>query len=1626
MALQKNRFILSLLLVISILSAISQNRSYRFDRLGSNEGISYSQVNCVFQDQKGFMWFGTSLGLNRYDGYNITKYFHSTKDSTTLSSNSIGFICDDEDDNLLVASSQGLDILNIGTNKFTRAKLIREKNVKGRVQLSNYYINQQGIRFFGTNKGLYYFNHSKKQVEPYLINGKTICDSTFSINGVVCDKFGYIWISYRVIDGNHSPYLRKVDPKDGSAKTYALDEKQLKGIYYDYLGNIWMPADKGLIEFNPITEKSKYYAVPDDKFYSNNSFFGTRSGEIWQGFWSFGATKFDVVNKKFEIHVNDPLNPESISDNVINEIYEDYNGVLWFATNEGVSKLSFDKQHFAIIPFSKTIQHITTQKVLFSTKSKYYPNRYYIGTNGEGLILFDEKEKRSESFSPTGKIKTLERFINNVYEQNEKVLWVAGNFNFYKIEVNEKGFVKSKSFFEDYKLYFTFIYPDANDPTILWLGTLNSLIEFNTKTETYLAHHLPKDDFYIYQITEISKSKILLLHGKSIIVFDKLTKKIEKYTYPDDSYLLSLMKDKNGERVYIGSHSNGLLSFNLLTRKLTKLPKAFESEIPDISNIVEHDEYIWFATNKGLVRFSPKDNLVLLYSTSDGLPNNIVNSLSVTPDNKLLLSTNSGVCLLDPINTKKNMDPPKLTFTTLRITNKHDSLINIINEASRNLTLEHNENFLNIKFAALDFHNSTKNVYKFRMNGIDTIWKTISNRNVLYFDDLKPGKYSLEIYGSNSGDIWTENPITLNITILPPFYKTAWFFITALGVLVIMSFFIMYFIRRSRLESYKQNNDLKYEINSLRSIWIFGGVSYPFVGFLFQWLYENVNFQPYFLAAYFFIVMTIWAASFKISFIQDKAKFITKLFFYVLIGHILYVTHLHNLNFINVASLFMALTATTLVFNNYKDLFWFVLFITSAACYTAYSLETPQTDSSLYIIGVITISFVSFMTINITANLKNRMDFSDRILNKTDSIVIAADRKGNIVYTNDGATRALGYSMAEILGDGWWKIRGESKESNEEVKQRVMEDKIVQDNYTSLIKSKDGENKWIQWVDTKIDEEIVVGIGQDVTEQVEIRAQYQLLVENANDIIYKADNTGHIVYVNEVTEKVLGYTKDEIIGKHYSSFIEKSQRVQAMRFYIDMYQNKTKDSYYVFPAIGKNNKPKWLGQSVKLLFDEEENIIGFQSIARDITEQIEAEKKIKAYSSRLETINLINESFINSVSVEQLYINVLAALKRTFKDCQQISITNYIDDTAEFNYLRNGKLDKINYSFKTLRNYHPFQSLRPVIVQDLEKDIFDPIEERLSHDGIRSYISYPIFFEKKLYASLNADFGYANAISVDVFDLIEQICESLALVLNQLKLQSELAEKNKDITDSINYANRIQKALYPDSEYLKQLVKANSIIFKPRDIVSGDFYWMEKSGDNLLFAVGDCTGHGVPGAMLSMLAQSLLNQAVNEKRILEPSLILKYLCVSFTHALKRANVNLKDGFDISIVNINLATRNLSFSGAMQSIFILQNDEIIRIKGNKTTIDIKDDLNVRFDEYDFTLEEGDIVCLYSDGMIDQFGGERNKKLNTKGLQQWALESVAHPNKQAFFDKKLNDWMKNSEQIDDITLITLMPF
>ena len=269
-----------------------------------------------------------------------------------------------------------------------------------------------------------------------------------------------------------------------------------------------------------------------------------------------------------------------------------------------------------------------------------------------------------------------------------------------------------------------------------------------------------------------------------------------------------------------------------------------------------------------------------------------------------------------------------------------------------------------------------------------------------------------------------------------------------------------------------------------------------------------------------------------------------------------------------------------------------------------------------------------------------------------------------------------------------------------------------------------------------------------------------------------------------------------------------------------------------------------------------------------------------------------------------MYQNVLSAIKRIFKHCNHASIANYSAETAEFYFLRTDKIERTSYLYKGLRSYESLNNLQPFIVQDLAKERIGTSDEEIYEQGVRSYIVFPISFEKKLYASLNVSFDVADSINSEVFDLVEEISESLTLVLNQLKLQDELSEKNKDITDSITYANRIQRALYPDSTYLDKLVKTKSIIFRPRDIVSGDFYWMEKIDNSLLFAVGDCTGHGVPGAMLSMLAQSLLNQTVNEKRITEPALILKYLCMSFSHVLKRANVNIKDGFDISIVNIN--------------------------------------------------------------------------------------------------------------------------
>jgi len=252
----------------------------------------------------------------------------------------------------------------------------------------------------------------------------------------------------------------------------------------------------------------------------------------------------------------------------------------------------------------------------------------------------------------------------------------------------------------------------------------------------------------------------------------------------------------------------------------------------------------------------------------------------------------------------------------------------------------------------------------------------------------------------------------------------------------------------------------------------------------------------------------------------------------------------------------------------------------------------------------------------------------------------------------------------------------------------------------------------------------------------------------------------------------------------------------------------------------------------------------------------------------------------------------------------------------------------------------------------------------------------------------------------------------------------EIEEKNKAITDSIVYARRIQEAMLPEPSRLDELTSGWFVFSQAKDIVSGDFYWFEKCHDHLIVAVADCTGHGVPGALMSVVGIGLLNRIVNEKHVTKPAEILQHL----NHGIRRffRNNDTKDGMDIALCSINLLTHEVEFSGANRPLWIMHQGGLEEIRPTKLPIGgFRDSDGLKYETHILQTEPGDMLYLFTDGLPDQFGGENNKKMLKKRFRNFiaSLRFRHMIEQKVIIDGFVNDWKGEHEQVDDILIVGL---
>ncbi len=261
--------------------------------------------------------------------------------------------------------------------------------------------------------------------------------------------------------------------------------------------------------------------------------------------------------------------------------------------------------------------------------------------------------------------------------------------------------------------------------------------------------------------------------------------------------------------------------------------------------------------------------------------------------------------------------------------------------------------------------------------------------------------------------------------------------------------------------------------------------------------------------------------------------------------------------------------------------------------------------------------------------------------------------------------------------------------------------------------------------------------------------------------------------------------------------------------------------------------------------------------------------------------------------------------------------------------------------------------------------------------------------------------------------------------LSQIQEQKAIIEiKNQEVTDSIKYAKRIQTAILPPKSSFEDAFKSAFVLYKPKDIVAGDFYWLQDKGDMVLFAAADCTGHGVPGAMVSVVCSNALNKVVNEMGIYDPGKLLDEVRNIVVERFEGSQNEIRDGMDISLAVYHKTRKSLEWAGAYNPLWIIKtdNNSLHEIKGDKQPIG-KCDHMTPFQTHQLQLTEGDKLYLFTDGFADQFGGAKGKKIRSKVMKQ-LVEKYSHLNMTEQMSR-LNDffinWMGDLEQLDDVCVI-----
>lgn len=795
----------------------------RFKRITNEEGLQSISINAIAQDKNGFIWLGSTGGISKYDGYKLINYTN-VSDTSGISSSNVSCLLADKNDKLWIGFYKGgMNCLDLRTNEFTyykydslNANSILSETVKSIVELNDDEL------ALATSKGLDIFNRKTNSFKHYR-HSENDPKSLMSdnIKSIVKDKDGSLWIAHygkgishlNLITGEKTEYTVGNDNKH-------LSYAGIKDLMLDRDGLLWISLWNAGI--NILDTKTGSILHPGDTaaLIRNASKIGLvfdiyedKSGKIWFATAESGIIRFDKKTGENLIFKNDPDDPESLGDNTVMSLLEDRTGVLWAGTwRNGVNYFDTRSLLFGYFKHESnnegSLNNNIVSKIFYESEEKIL-----LGT-ASSITEFNPKTKKFKTFPVDKRGESLgeNSIINDIALDRTGLYWIATNggglYRFDPIQNKYKRYFPtndSNSIGGDTPL--KIVVDDNND---LWLSlSFYGLYHFDRKKDKfYKVNHLTAEERKSGQakITQLLKDEegniLIATEAQGLLRLNVNTRSIQKIYSPIDpktklGLVISAMAfDKNG--MLLLATSDGLIRLNRKTGQTENFTLKNPLLKILIIGIIEDDENnLWLSGTDELLRFDPVKNTVTEFHPADGLQGRefFPHSYCKMKDGHLLFGGIKGFNYFLPAELANQKEPPALHFTELTVENKNFDLPQHI-AYTNSITLSYKNNFFSLSFAALDFANPEEHLFKYKLEGFNEDWVDIKDQHSITFTNLDHGSYLLKIKGCNSNGIWNETPLTLQITITPPFWKTKWFY--ALCVIIIISSFYGYIKYREK------------------------------------------------------------------------------------------------------------------------------------------------------------------------------------------------------------------------------------------------------------------------------------------------------------------------------------------------------------------------------------------------------------------------------------------------------------------------------------------------------------------------------------------------------------------------------------------------------------------------------------------------------------------------------------------------------------------------------------------------------------------------------------------------------------------------------------------------------------